>query len=65
MTVALKKIGHTINDDGSFKSYTDICLIYNIDKRTVNSPFYDKIVRAVSANWKLIKRQYKKEKCLR
>ena len=48
----IKKLGHITNDDGSIKSYTDICLTYNIDKRMVNPPFYDKIVRAVPANWK-------------
>ena len=48
----IKKLGHITNDDGSIKSYTDICLTYNIDKRMINPPFYDKIVRAVPANWK-------------
>ena len=28
MTVALK-IGHVTYDDGSCKTYTDVCLIYN------------------------------------
>ena len=52
----IRKIADITNEDGSFKSYNDVCSIFNT--ATTNATSYAKVVKAIPTDWKeLIKKR--------
>ena len=52
----IRKIADITNEDGSIKSYNDVCSIFNT--ATTNTTSYAKVVKAIPTDWKeLIKKR--------
>ena len=53
----IRKIADITNEDGSFKSYNDVCSILNTV--TTNASSYAKVVKAIPTDWKELIRKEK------
>ena len=56
MTVVFERLQDITNEDGSLKSYNDVCSTFNT--ATTNAALYAKVVKAIPNDWKeLIKKR--------
>ena len=58
----IRKIADITNEDGSLKSYNDVCSTFNT--ATTNAAFYAKVVKAIPTDWKELIKKYRNIRCL-